>query len=261
MGKEAKYPVQTTNRSLDIVEMLKATGEMGVSELADELDMSKSIAHNHLSTLEERGYVINRGGSYGLSFKFLEIGGYQREQRKLYTGGRPEIEKLAAETGEMASLGTEERGQCVYLYQARGEQAVKLEVNYEGMHEHLHCTALGKSMLAHFSTERIEEIVDQHGLPSQTERTLTSREALFEELETVRERGIAVDDQESIPGLRCMAAPIKRGDTAIVGSVSVSGPVSRIKGERWEDELPELVRSAANVIEINTQYSDAHSVY
>lgn len=80
MGKEANYPVKTTNRSLDIVETLQAKGQMGVSELADKLDMSKSIVHNHLSTLEERGYVLSDDGTYGLSFKFLEIGGHQRQR-------------------------------------------------------------------------------------------------------------------------------------------------------------------------------------
>ena len=261
MGTKPNYPVQTTNRSLDIIEALKEGGPQGVSKLADDLDMSKSIVHNHLATLEDRGYVLGDDGTYRISFKFLGIGGYNRKQLNLYSDGRPEVEKLAAETGEMASLATEERGWCVYLFQAKGEQAVKLEVNYEGMHEHMHSTALGKALLAYFPDERIHDVVERHGLPKHTEQTITSREALFEDLETVRERGYAVDDQESIPGLRCMAAPIKKGDNKIVGSVSVSGPVSRIKDDRWTERLPELISNTANVIEINTQYSSTGSTY
>lgn len=261
MGTEPNYPVQTTNRSIDIIEALKKDGPQGVTELADDLNMSKSIVHNHLTTLKDRGYVLGDDGTYRISFKFLEIGGYNRKQLNLYSGGRPEVKKLAAETGEMASLATEERGWCVYLFQAKGEQSVKLEVNYEGMHEHMHSTALGKAILAYFPDERIHNVVERHGLPEHTEQTITSRKALFEDLETIRERGYAVDNEESIPGLRCMAAPIKKGDEEIVGSVSVSGPISRIKGDRWTEKLPELVSSAANVIEINTQYSSTRSTY
>lgn len=88
----------------------------------------------------------------------------------------------------------------MYLYQARGQDAVNLEANYEGDYEHLHCTAIGKTMMAYLPEEQIESIVDQFELPTQTENLITDRQQLFNELEEVRSRGYAIDDEESIPG-------------------------------------------------------------
>ena len=250
----ANHSVRTTQKTFDIVEALADRDAAGITELADELDMSKSIVHNHVSTLQDRGYVVRDGEEYRLSYKFLDIGGRRRQQLGIYQNGRPEIKKLASETGELVNLGVEERGKCIYLFQARGSEAVKLELNHTGAAENLHSTAIGKAILAHLPDERIETIVDQHGLPKRTEKTVTKYDALLDELEEIRERGFATDDEESIPGLRCVAAPIKTTDMNVLGAVSVSGPISRIKDRRWEDELPDLVQDTANVIAINSQY-------
>jgi len=255
----ANHSVQTTHKTFDIIETLADRDAAGVTELADELDMSKSIVHNHLSTLEERGYVVSNGDKYQLSYKFLDIGGRKRNKLEIYQNGRPEIKKLASETGELVNLGIEHQGRCTYLFQARGSQAVKLELNHTGVSENLHSTAIGKAILAHLPEDRIETIVDHHGLPERTEHTITEYDALLDELERIRERGFATDDEESIQGLRCIAAPIKTTDIGVLGAVSVSGPISRIKNERWREELPELVQDTANVIAINSQYGHSRT--
>lgn len=259
MTEPANYPVRTSMKTLDIVELLMEKEEAGVTELATELDMSKSIVHNHLSTLEERGYVLSADGVYHLSYKFLEIGGIKRHRSDIYQAGRPEVEKLANETGEVANLATMEQGLCIYLHVSKGEQAVKLEVIYEGQYETMHSTAIGKAMLAHLPESVVADIVDRHGLAPITENTITDRETLADQLDVIADRGYAIDDGETIPGLRCIASPIKTDDGEVLGAISVSGPTSRLQDDQWQEEIPQHLQNTTNVIEINTQYADPSS--
>lgn len=250
MARKAKHPVQTTHKSLDIVEKLSELGSAGVTELAEALGMNKSIVHNHLRTLEEREYVVVSDGEYSLGLRFFQIGGKIRKDRKLYQRAKSEIDKTASDVQASANLAVEENGKCVYLYRACEDQSIDLEFSYEGMYEHMHQTAVGKAIMAYLPRERVESIVDRHGLPQRTEHTITDFDALMEDLSQVRERGYAIDDEESILGLRCVAAPIKTSDEEILGSISISGPKSRFKNETWSRELPEKVRDTSNVIEL-----------
>jgi DNA-binding IclR family transcriptional regulator len=119
----------------------------------------------------------------------------------------------------------------------------------------MHCVSLGKAMLSQFSRDRVERVVDRHGLSRYTDNTITSRSELFDELETVRDRGYATDDGEKISGLRCVASPVVTGDT-VIGAVSITGPYGHMQGQRWNESLPEQVRRSANVIRINAEFSE-----
>jgi DNA-binding IclR family transcriptional regulator len=253
MVKEAKHPVRTTEKTLSIIEALKREGPTGVTDLARRLDLSKSVVHNHLRTLQSHGYVVQSDTEYHLGTKFLDLGGYVRSEMELFEVAEPEVNKLATETGELVNLLVEEQGQGVYLYRRKGEHALDLNT-YEGFRTHLHDNALGKAILAFLPRERVEEIVDEHGLPAETEHTITDRTALFECLETVRERGFALDDEEKLAGLRCVAVPIKTISGEVVGAVSVSAPKSRMKDERFTEEVPTLIQDSVNVIELNLNY-------
>jgi DNA-binding IclR family transcriptional regulator len=255
MEQDPKYPVRTTVRSFEIIEFLKENHGAGVTETAKALDMSKGVVHNHLNTLEALEFIVKENEEYRLSLRFLELGEYQRNQMRLYRIGREQVKELAAETGELVNLATEEHGRCVYLSLSRGEKAVEADT-YAGHRPHLHNTALGKAILAHLPDARIAEILDHRGLPQTTEHTITDRDVLFEELEAIRDRGVAFDREERLPGLRCVAAPIKKNNGEVAGAISVSGPMTRMQGELFEQTLPDAVRSTANVIELNLEYSD-----
>jgi DNA-binding IclR family transcriptional regulator len=254
MGETAKHPVRTSERTLEIMEALQELNGARVTELASHLDTGKSTIHNHLSTLLEHEYVTKEGDEYRLSLRFLTLGGYTRSQMRLYRVAESEVKRLATETGELVNLLTEEYGRGVYLYRSKGERAVDIDT-YAGKRIYLHNTALGKAILAHTPEERVGEIVDKHGLPRESERTITDRSELREELDRTRERGYAIDDEERLPGLRCVAAPIEREDGGVYGAISLSAPVSRMKGPRFEEEIPEIVQSATNVVELNLNYS------
>lgn len=246
--------VGATETTLRILETLKDLDGAGVTELANVLDIPKSTVHSHLATLQKNEYVVKNEDVYHVGLQFLQFGEYIRSRMRIYDVARPEVEHLAEQTGELSNLLVAEHGQGVYLHRAQGTKAVKLDT-YAGMRVNLHCTALGKALLASLPEERVDEIIDMHGLPAQTETTITDPEELKRELAEVREQGYAIDNGERLTGLRCVAAPIMDDRSSPRGAISISGPTSRMKGDRLEGELLELLLNAANVIELNMNYS------
>ena len=237
-----RFPIQSGRTMLNIIEALWTLDEATITELAEEVDISKSSAYNHVKTLQNSGYIRREGSSYRLSFKFLEIGDYTRRRNDVYEIARPEIEKMAEQTDEEAGRG-------VHIYRSRNEVDIQLP-NAPGMRVPLHCTSLGKAILAFRPEERVREIAAEHGLPARTDNTITSEEELLDELQTVREQGYALDREENMLGLRCVGVPIRRNGR-VVASISVSGPKRRMNAERFTEQVPELLLSKANVIELN----------
>lgn len=251
----ARKTIQASATAFTIIEYLSENERAGITEIAGDIDVSKSTVHNHLKTLEQGEYVTqDDSGRYALGYRFLTLGGKVRQRSNLYSVAKPEINWLVEETGESACVATEEFGRIVYLYQARGERAVITD-SHTGTRVLPHCTALGKSMLAHLPEERVDEIITRRGLPKNTENTINSKEELFEELAETRDRGYAFDDEERIEGLRCVGAPVMDDDNEVIGALSVSGPAKRVAGERFREKLPELVRRAVRVVEMNHTYS------
>jgi DNA-binding IclR family transcriptional regulator len=254
MAANKQNTIGALGTSLRILEALKLRGSAGVTELSTELELPKSTVYSHLRTLREHEYVVQQDDEYCIGLKFLSLGEHTRDRMPIYEVAKPEVNALAEQTGELANLLVEEHGEGVYLFRSKGEQAVSLDT-HAGMRVKLHCTSLGKAILAYLPEERVDEIIDRWGLPAQTATTITTREELEKEFAAIRERGYAHDKGERLSGLRCVAAPIKNLDGHAIGAVSVAGPTSRMKGERFESDVPERVMSAANVIELNLTYS------
>ncbi len=245
--------IRATGTSFRIIEALRDLEAAGTTDVADHLDIPKSTAHNHLLTLVEQGYVVRDEDTFELSLRFLELGEYVRTENELYQIARPIIDELAEETGEVANLVVPEEGQGVYLYKAMGNRAVHHDTR-PGKRIDLHCTALGKSILSALPRADVEAIIDEHGLEAKTSETITDPEALFEELESIRERGFAINHGERNERVRCVAAPVVI-DGRPLGAISVSGPRTRMQGDRLESEVPERVLEASNVIEINVEHN------
>ncbi|WP_121743143.1 IclR family transcriptional regulator domain-containing protein [Natronorubrum halophilum] len=246
--------VKTAQTTFRILDALKSKNKSTVTELTKEFELSKSSLHNYLSTLEEDGYVVKEGNSYRIGLKLLDLGGHAQHRQRLYAIAKDEVTALADESSELANLLVEENGKGFYLHRAHGEDAVMTD-SYIGQEVHLHNTGLGKAILAHLPRDRVVEILDQHGMPAATENTVTDRETLFEELEQVRETGYALDDEARVKGLRCVAVPIINNSEEVEGAISVSGPTSRFQNERFREELPDMLQSVANIIELNITYT------
>lgn len=253
MAQKSKNTIGSLEKSFRIVDALVAEGPSGVTELADHLDLNKTTVYHHLSTLEAADYVVKENGEYKPGLRFFEIGQHTRRQHEIYNVGKPEVEKLAGETGELANLMVAEKGLGTYIYISRGEKAIHLDTKM-GTRQYLHTSALGKSILANMTPEAREAVIKRHGLPKETENTVTDEEELGEELREIQETGVAYDGEERAEGIRCIAAPVIDKDGTLLGAVSVSGPSTRLSDERLFETMPKKVKNTAEIIGINASY-------
>ena len=254
MSNDSPEPrtLKTIETASEVIDALAERDGAGVTELAGHLGTNKSTVHAYLTTLEKCDFVVCDDGHYQLSYQFLLIGEHLRENSHLYQMGRSEVKELAEEVGHYAHLVVEEDGKAVSIYQTKGEKAADYEYQQSKLQRRdpLHVTAAGKAIMAHLPQDTVTEIIDEHGLGRWTDNTITDREALFEELESVREQGIAYNDEEEVVGFRAVAAPVRTADGTVLGSVTVSGPVGHLTDDVFQEQLPAEVASIANSIEV-----------
>lgn len=242
---------QTTLRSLSIVETLEALDSATFATVAKEVGLAKSTTYAHLETLREAGYVVKEGERYRLSLEFFHIGGSLVTRKPYYRMIKAKVRDLARMTDERAQFIVEEDGRGIYLVtDAESPTAVQADV-YLGKWVSLHSTAAGKAILASLPRARVEAIISERGLPAETEYTITDREALFEELDAVSERGYAYNKSERVPKQWAIGVPVVGRHGELIGGLSVSGPENRMKGERISEELPSTLLGVANEIELN----------
>lgn len=250
---ETRTGVKSDETMLAVLAALRGAGGKGVTELAGELDVAKSTVHDHLSTMREHGFVVQRGDEYHLGMELFSYGQEVRTDAEVYRAARPVVDDLVAETGEMVWLLTPEQGRMMYLYGRAGETSVDVNTIL-GSWEYMHCTSGGKAILAHYDEDQVDEVVERHGLPARTANTISERDALAEELETVHEQGYALNLGEDLEGIRAVAVPLLYEDE-IHGSIAVAGPAHRLSRERCEGEILDALRASNNDVELNLAYA------
>ncbi|MFB6185576.1 MAG: IclR family transcriptional regulator [Halobacteriaceae archaeon] len=245
----------TVGTSLEIIEALEELELAGVTELSDYLDITKATVYTHLATLKDRKYVKKQNGKYHLSLKIFNIGSFVKNKNILYQAGKEEVNRLAQDTEEYVHLVTEEHEELIYLYDAKGENAVGEDYfkhKVEGSN-HLHTSAYGKAMLAYFSEEKLEKIFGKDELVAKTQNTITDRDKIRRELNQIRKQGFALNDEEEILGTRAVGAPILDSEKNVLGAISITKPTSKMQGDHFKKEVPDTVRTSANLIEVNVQ--------
>ncbi|MFU8869899.1 IclR family transcriptional regulator [Natronococcus sp.] len=245
MGDEDGVSVQATATTFSIVESLRDRNRSGVTELATELELSKSAVHNHLSTLVALGYVRRVDGGYELTHEFLRLGLATRERNQIYDAAKTDLRTLAGTTGEIVNLVVPEADHGVYLYRV-GDSDHPIP---EGGQVSLHASAAGKSILAFRDYDAVDAYIDRSGLPALTDRTVTHPATLRSQLRSIRDQRVAFDRGEQTPNWQCVASPIVVEDEPIA-AISVSGPADRMRGKRLEEDATGLVVSTAKAIEL-----------
>jgi len=250
---EGSGSIASLEKGFQIIKIIEEEESATLTEVADKIGLATSTVHNYLTTLLDLEYLVKDDGAYQLGLKFTRLGTNATETVPLSNVVTPYLERLADETGETVWFLVEEYGLAVYLAHAKGEQGIETEHSIGGR-SYLHCHAGGKAILAQLSEERINEIIDKHGLPAITENTITSREALSKELEQIREQNYAQNHSEQLEETRAVSAAIVI-DGEVLGAISIGGPAHRLRGDRFEEELPNQVMSTANEIMLNQRYS------
>ncbi|WP_396613741.1 IclR family transcriptional regulator (plasmid) [Haloferax sp. S1W] len=247
--------IKSVQTASEILATIQRRSKPTFSELCDELDASKGTVHTYLATLEDEGFITKSDGQYRLGFRFVTMGETVRNETDLYRAGQLEVDKLAEQTSEYVHLTVTHRGKEVTVYESRGDNAIATDYHLRMREapQYLHCTSTGKAMLANLDEARVRDIIEKQGLAERTENTITDPNRLFRELEQIREQGYAVNDEEELRGTRSIGAPIRGVDGDVCGAVSVTAPTSRLSGERFQTEIPELVMQTANIIEVNLE--------
>lgn len=253
-GNGSSNFIKGVETSFTIIESMKEQDLSKVSEIADATGKSKSNVSKHLATLEKHGFVTKGDDGYQLGFRYLDFGGYVRNNVLGNSIIEPKIQELAEETGEIAQFAVQDRGQAVTLYRKSGQKGVATRTRI-GRHLPLHQVAYGKAMLAFMPDEKVEEYIDTYGLEPATENTIIDRGELFDELSEVVERNYAINDAESTKGLYAVAAPVTTSDAEVVGACSISGPTRRMKDKNKTDQILDQLLSCVNEIELNLEYS------
>lgn len=239
--------VQSVDRALTILEVLARMGEVGVTEIAAELDVHKSTAFRLVSTLEAHGLVEQPSGrgKYRLGMGVLRLAGATTARLDVVQEARPLCLQLAADTGETVNLAVLSERSALYLDQVAGSSSALQSHNWVGQHIPLHATSNGKILLSGLDQSRLDEMLG--AMPAYTGLTITRRSELRTELDRVREQGYAVAVDELEVGLTAAAAPIRNARGDVIASMSVSGPTLRLQGGRV-DEVVELLVVAAREV-------------
>jgi IclR family transcriptional regulator, KDG regulon repressor len=217
--------IQSLARGLKIMELLAARGDsMGTTELAEELGIDKSSASRLAQTLATYGYVEQdpRTRRYRLGPQVVRLSRSLLTRMPLRDEAKPFLRELVERTGECAHLAILAQNQALYIDQVESPASLRVTTGV-GTLAPLHCTALGKSLLA-FSNN----VAFPSDLPFFTPRTITDSETLRIHLEQTRRQGYAIDDEEYELGVRCVAAPVCDYRGKVVGAIGVSAPAGRM---------------------------------
>jgi IclR family KDG regulon transcriptional repressor len=230
-----------------IIECLSRNGEMGIQQLSQELGMNKSTVYRFLSSLHSMGYVkqdpLNK--QYSLTYKFLQLGREKNGHESLVSQVHPFMEKLLAATGESVHLAVLQDTKVVYIDQVESQSTIRVNVEI-GKTFPAYSVGVGKAMLAFLPEKEVTELFRHEPFVKYTEKTIDSLKKLQDELQTVRERGYALDNEECMEGLACVAVPL----------FSLGSPVAAISVTFPRFRYAENSEGENKIIEKTMYYSD-----
>jgi IclR family acetate operon transcriptional repressor len=238
----ADYQIRSVTRALDVLTAVSELGEADLSTVARTVGLHPTTTLRMLESLRTRDLVRHRRGMYEIGARAFEIGSRFLNRKPLTHEAQGLVDELARRVNETASLGILDDGEVLYLAIADGDRELGIQSTPGGRHP-AHCTALGKVLLAHLPWESVLTILERHPPVRLTPTTFVEPAALRKELARVMRQGYAVDNEERIPGVVCVAAPIRDQSGAVVAAISISGPSLRITSRR----IPVLGREVVDV--------------
>lgn len=240
-------PVQSVDRAVSILELLAGRGELGITELATRLGVHKSTAFRLAAALERRGLIeqTRERGGYRLGFGLLRLAGAMSGQMELNQQARPVCQRLADEVGETVNIAVLDESSAVNIDQVLGRSSITTH-NWVGQRTPLHATSSGKILLAHLPEDQAAALIAE-GLEPSTPRTITTPQALHEQLTRIRDLGYAYTVEELEPGLNAVAAPIRGPGGRVIAAVSASGPSFRLPEARIPAVAALVTAAAAEI--------------
>lgn len=252
----ARLQVKSLSRALMLLETLRESPEgYALSVLCQRTGLPKGTAHRLLSTLVEHGFVEQDHYRYRIGVKAFVVGNAFLAHLDLRARALPHLLELRNRSGESVQLAVLENLQVVYIERVLSHSPVAYMKSRVGAMLPAYCTALGKALLAFSPPELVQRYLDAVPLVVQTPHTITSRERLLQELESVRRHGYAVDRGEREVSVRCIAAPVFNHEGAATAAISVAGPAERMPWPLEDSALSAQVVETARAISAAIGYA------
>ncbi|WP_070971096.1 DNA-binding transcriptional regulator KdgR [Vibrio sonorensis] len=240
--------VSSVLKTFGILQALSTQKDIGISELAQRLMMSKSTVYRFLQTMKTLGYVAQEGESenYSLTLKLFELGSTALEYVDLVDLADIEMRKISDLTMEALHLGALDGESIIYIHKIDSKYNLRMQSRI-GRRNPLYSTAIGKVLLADREEKEVRDILAEVEFTKSTERTHENIDSLLDELNNVREHGYGEDNEEQEVGLRCIAVPVYDRFKRVIAGMSISLPTIRFTEEKKTEYINELQLAAAKV--------------
>lgn len=242
--ESANYNIKSLIKSVKLLEVLVEGGEMSIQELSSICKMGKSSVHRILGTFKAMNYVAQKpdDGKYYATIKMFELGNRVANRMTIRNIARPFMEELFSECKETVNLAIFDRGEIVYLDKITTQEPLRIDLEV-GKRVPAYCSGLGKVFIAYTPDFNLNTLNFIKYTPS----TITTQEDLAIELENVRKHGYAIDNEEYIKGLICLAVPVLNRSGEIVAALSIAMPTIRCNASKKKQYIEYLKKKAKEI--------------
>jgi DNA-binding IclR family transcriptional regulator len=243
LNSESAGAVKSVYRAVKILEAFDADEGMTVTEISKRFNFPKSSVHQILNTLTNENMlkkdpVTNK---YFLGIKLFILGDKARANLEIRKVATPFLRRLKDKFNETVHLTLLDNDEVLYIECLESSKLLRT-FSVLGYRAPLHCTAVGKAMMAFLPPEDLDRVIQNKGLPKFTKNTITDKKTLVKELNTISTRGYSVDNIEHEQGVRCVGAPIRNHEGHVFAAISVTWPSQRLTLSR----IPKIAESVIN---------------
>jgi DNA-binding IclR family transcriptional regulator len=239
--------IEVLEKAVRVLEAFRGEREVALSDLTTRTRQVKSSVFRILFTLERLGYIEKgNGGRYSVTPRFGRLGGESRPAIDLCSLAAPFMAQLVQRFQETVNLGILDGGEVLYIHVIECSNAFRLAA-HAGLRGPVHSAALGKCLLCRLPHGEVKAILKAHPLEPLTPRTIREPAAFYRELERVRARGYALDNEEDSRGARCIGAPILDPEGRVRAAISISGPAVRVKPARDAEMAKALMEACKRI--------------
>lgn len=257
-GRKLYFQIGSLEKGMKVLELLAEKEALSVTKVAEELGFNRTNSHRYLATLRKLGYVDQDAESrYALTFKVLELGGRFLSRFEIRRTARPSLQELSSLFSETVNLGFWEGHAIRVLDKIDSPNVLRTDPTL-GTLMPAHCTSSGKAALAYLPQEELDAFLSAAPFKAYSPSTITTRQALEKELMKTRGRGFAVDNEEWLPGIKCVAAPIFDYRGRPTYSISVAGPSFRMSKEAV-DLIQKKLKEVCGRISVSLGNPESHA--
>ena len=246
---EAGYQTRALMRGLALLSAFSVQRpELSLSQLAELAGLDKATALRLLRSLEQYRFVERVGGTghYRLGLKVVELAAVYQGSHWLVEAAKPALDQLARLSQQTSELGILDGGEIVALAVAYPPRPLRRHVT-PGERFMATCTSLGKAILADLTPQGLADYLAAYPPVAQTANTIVALDDLMAKIAEVRVRGYALDDEETLAGVSCVAAPVRDQTGRAVAAINVSGPTAEFRAERQQHYIADVTAMAATI--------------